>query len=163
MKCEVCNVNELNNYCTTNVCRECCESMKCPMRYKCEVYIKMLEKKKSKPILKIEFNADDIPDCCESCGREYGDILIDKVYNKEIEQEKKYQENYKKGLDKDFEKKLFNTFDKEGRQWLNLYIQKESSEYTIAVLKSLREKIRIKNIIENDKDKYIVDEHCFIW
>jgi len=43
MMCEICNNNELNNYCTTNICESCCKSMKCPIRYTCQAYPKILE------------------------------------------------------------------------------------------------------------------------
>ena len=153
MKCEICNINELDNYCATNVCEDCCINGKCLMRYECKAYIEMLEKTKIKPIFKIGFAADELPDYCETCGREFGDIIIDGIYNREIETEEKYQKNYKKKLGKDFEKKLFNTFDKEGRQWLNLYIQKESSEYVVAKLISFMEKMRIENRIREYRRK----------
>lgn len=44
MLCDVCNINELSNYCTANVCEECCKSMKCPIRYECDAYPRVLEK-----------------------------------------------------------------------------------------------------------------------
>lgn len=172
MKCEVCH-NELDNYyCSTNVCKKCCEDGKCPIKYKCNTYAKILEKKweeTNKKLweklieqeqlkkqlelkkIKIEFSADDLPDYCEDCKRELGDVIYDEIYDKEIEKERKYQKKYKKGLWKDFEEKLFNTFDREGRHQLNLYIQKESSEYTVATLISLREKLKIKNILDMKK------------
>lgn len=43
MKCDICNNNELNNYCTANICETCCKSMKCPIRYTCAAYPKILE------------------------------------------------------------------------------------------------------------------------
>jgi len=43
MKCDICNNNELNNYCTANICESCCKSMKCPRRYMCQAYPKILE------------------------------------------------------------------------------------------------------------------------
>ena len=150
-KCEVCNKNELNNYCSTNVCKECCEDGKCPVKYKCSAYAKILEDMQEQRKIIIKFDVDDLPDYCEDCKRELGDVIYDEIYDKEIEKERKYQKKYKKGLWKDFEEKLFNTFDKEGRHQLNLYIQKESSEYTVATLISLREKLRIKNIQEIKK------------
>lgn len=172
MECDVCH-NELDNYyCSTNVCKKCCEAGKCSIKYKCEAYSKILEKKwqtinkelfekqvKHEQLkeqlenhkIKITFSADDFPDYCEDCNRAWGDVLDDETYDKEIEKERKYQKKYKKGLWKDFEEKLFNTFDKEGRHQLNLYIQKESSEYTVATLISLREKLRIKNVLDMKK------------
>lgn len=155
MKCEVCH-NKLDNHCTTNVCKKCCESGKCPIRYKCKAYSKILEEKWEKVQqeiykIKLEFTADDLPDYCEDCNRPYGDVIDDETYDKEIEKERKYQKKYKKGLVEDFKEKLFNTFDKEGRHQLNLYIQKESSEYTVASLINLREKLKIKNIMDMKK------------
>jgi len=41
--CDICGGN-LSNYCTTNVCELCCKSMKCPGRYKCAAYSRVLEK-----------------------------------------------------------------------------------------------------------------------
>ena len=172
MKCDVCN-NELDNYyCSTNVCKKCCESGKCPIKYKCKAYTKILEKKWqtiNKELLekqveqeqlkerlelkkiKIKFNPDDFPDYCEDCNRSWGDVIDDETYDKEIEKERKYQKKYKKGIDENFEKNLFNAFDGDGRHQLNLYIQKESSEYTVATLINLREKLRNKNIMNMKK------------
>ncbi len=107
-----------------------------------------------KHILHITFSGDDIPDYCECCNRDFGDVLIDEIYEKEIKQQEDYQKRYKEKLDDDFEEKLFNTFDRKGRHQLNLYIQKESSEYVIATLKSLKSKIKVENIIRlKNRDK----------
>lgn len=35
MVCEVCGEVELNDYCTKNVCEQCCKTKKCPLYYRC--------------------------------------------------------------------------------------------------------------------------------
>lgn len=151
MICTICHKNTLNNYCSTNVCEECCKAGKCHIKYKCSTYPKILEEKCKHQCIKIEFSADDFPDYCEDCKRAWGDVIDDEIYNKEIERERGYQKKYKKRLDKDFAEKLFNTFDREGRDQLNLYIQMEASKYLVGALISLREKLRIKNILDKEK------------
>ena len=46
MLCEVCHTNEISNYCTANICEECCKSAKCPIRQKCALYRTYMELKK---------------------------------------------------------------------------------------------------------------------
>ena len=41
--CYVCGNELLSNYCTSNICESCCKSMKCPIRYMCQAYSKVLE------------------------------------------------------------------------------------------------------------------------
>jgi len=40
--CIVCGT-QLKGYCASNVCKDCCTHMKCPIRYTCKAYPKVLE------------------------------------------------------------------------------------------------------------------------
>jgi len=85
-KCDICHKNELNNYCTTNVCKECCVTGKCPIKYKCAAYpmIKVSKVLKHDKFLKEIQKPDAIVICmpiptpefpdnlqgeCNDCGR----------------------------------------------------------------------------------------------
>jgi len=41
--CCICG-RTLSTYCIKNVCEICCKNMKCPERYHCNIYPKVLEK-----------------------------------------------------------------------------------------------------------------------
>lgn len=43
--CSICHKNNLDNYCTSNVCEECCKSGKCPIKDSCNAYIEILKER----------------------------------------------------------------------------------------------------------------------
>ena len=43
-RCDLCGRVLIENYCTTNVCEECCKKGKCRMKYRCKAYPSVLEK-----------------------------------------------------------------------------------------------------------------------
>lgn len=44
VRCEICGRTLPSiNHCTTNICQECCESGRCPLKKKCKAYPDILE------------------------------------------------------------------------------------------------------------------------